>query len=114
MKQGEKVPGQRVLSRVHVDASSVAAEVMPVKQHRPQGGQQYIGALDGAGGVMVIFFRQRAAQGRDAGAQHVHGVGRRRKLFQHRAYVGRQASQAHQLLLVSRQLGGVRQLAPKQ
>ena len=78
MKQGEEVACQRVLSRNHVDASSVAAEVMPVKQHRPYGGQQYIGTLDGAGGVMVIFFRQCAAQGRDAGAQHVHGVGRGR------------------------------------
>src|ERR1700677_1250210 len=37
MKQFEKVPGQRVLSRFHVNASSIAAEVMPVKQHGPHG-----------------------------------------------------------------------------
>ena len=114
MQQLEKVSGQRVLSRFHIDASSVAAEVMPVKQHRPNGGEQYIGALNSAGGVMVIFFRQRAAQGRDPRAQHVHGVGRGGQLFQHHAYVGRQASQPLQFLFVRSQLGGVWQLTPQQ
>ncbi len=108
------MPGQRVLSRVKVDALSVAAVVVPVEQHRSGGGEKHIGALDGSGGAVVIFFRQHAAQGGYTRTQHVHGMGGRGKLFQHLIHICRQAAQAGQLLLVGSELAGVGQLAAQQ
>jgi hypothetical protein len=63
---------------------------------------------------VIVFFGQGAAQGGDAGAQYVHGMGRGGKLLQHLVHVGGQAPEASQLLLVGSELGGVGQLAAKQ
>jgi hypothetical protein len=108
------MPGQCVLSGVEVDALSVAAVVVPVEQHRSGGGEEHIGTLDGSGRTMVIFFRQHAAQGGNAGAQHVHGMSGRGKLLQDLIHIRRQAAQAGQLLFVASEFAGVGQLAAKQ
>ena len=108
------MPRQRVLSRIQIDACHCGCSGANKAAWNRYGRQQYVGALNRARGVVVIFFRQGTAQGGDASAQHVHGVGGRGQLFQHREHVSRQAAQAGQLLLVGRQLRSIGQLAAKQ
>ena len=68
--------------RFHLDAPAVQRVVTPVKQDRGKTGQQAIG--DGARppGIVIVFFRQERAQHGTTRAQHIHGVGGGRDLFQ--------------------------------
>jgi hypothetical protein len=62
----------------------------------------------------AALFRQRAAEGRNAGAHHVHRVRRRRQRLQHRAHAGGQAAQRFETVFIGLQLVAVGQLAVDQ
>ncbi|MPM57795.1 hypothetical protein SDC9_104618 [bioreactor metagenome] len=88
--------------------------MVPVQQHRPQAGHQPVGDVARAGQVVVVFFGQRAAQHRHAGAHHVHGVAGGGQLFQCFLHARGQAAQGAQLVLVGAQFGAGGQLAVHQ
>ena len=74
MQQVKKMRGNGFAVGINHDALAVVREVVPVKEHRRQRGQQRIGNVARARGVVVLSFRPHAAQDGDARAQHVHGM----------------------------------------
>ena len=111
MQKMQEVTTDRVVIGLDFDAGAVMAVVIPVEQHRTQRGHQAVGDVARARGVVVVFFRQHAAQRRDARAHHIHRMRRRRQPLEHGLHVRGQATQCLQLLLVGLQFCGGRQLA---
>jgi len=83
------------------------SKVMPVAQHRSQGGEQAVRDVPRAGDGMPGRLRQQATEGRDPGAQHVHWMAGGRQLLEHVEHRGGRRAQGFQLRLVGRQLGDV-------
>ncbi len=110
MQQLQKMAGDRILARFDADAPSGVTEVIPVAQHAAEGGEQPVGGFAGAGGSVRGLFRQRAAERRNARAQHVHRMRRCRQCLQHLAHHLRQPAQGLQLAFVAVELGLRRQL----
>ena len=61
MQQVQEVPADRVVVGFDLDPIARVAEVVPVHQHRSEGGEEAIGDLARAGYVVTVPFRQRAA-----------------------------------------------------
>ena len=95
----------------YLDAAAVGAEVVPVEQGGAERSDQAVGDVTGAWCVVVVFFRQGAAQHRDGGPHHVHRVAGRRQGFESRFHAGRQAAQRLEFFLVAGELGVAGQLA---
>jgi len=72
MQQMQKVPADRIIVRLDLDALAVDGKVIPVQQHRTERGHQPIGDVLRTSGVVVILFRQRATERGNRGTQHVH------------------------------------------
>lgn len=114
MQQVQEVAADRVVVRFHFDALAVMAIVVPVQQHGAERRHQAVGDVARAWRVMVVFFRQGAAQHGHARAHHVHRVGGGGQGFQRGFDGGRQAAQGFQFGLVAFQFRGRRQLAMHQ
>lgn len=85
--------------------------MVPVKQHAAQAGHQAVGDIARTWKVVVVFLRQRAAQGGDTGAHHVHGMAGGGQLFQRSLYAAGQAAQSLELGFVGLEFGLCGQLA---
>jgi hypothetical protein len=106
----QEVPADRIVVGLDVDAPAAVAVVIPVREHRAEACDQPVGDLARGGDVVIVLFRQRAAERRDAAAHDVHRMTRGGELFQHRPHDRGQAAQPRQLRLVTGELGLVRQL----
>ena len=109
MQQMQQVAADRVIVGLDLDALAGVAVVMPVAEQRAERGDQPVGDVACIGGAVTGLLRQRAAERRDAGAHHVHRVGRGRNLLENVAHRVRQATQTLQLLLVGGELRARRQ-----
>ena len=107
VQQMEKVPADRVIVGLDIDALAIVAPVVPVQQHRALRSEQAVGGITRARRAVVLFLGQHGPERRDAGAQHVHRVGGRRERA--RGLLDRfgQAAQRLQVGLVSRELRDV-------
>ena len=114
MQQVQEVPADRLVVGLDVDPHARVAVVVPVGEHRAEARHQAVGDVPGAGEVVVFLLGQRAAEHRDAGAQHVHRMARGGQRLERGADRNRQAAQALQLDLVARELSLARQLAVHQ
>ena len=99
VQQVQKMRSQRFAVGVDRDALAVSREVVPVEKHRRQRGEQRIGDSACARDVVIIGLRPHAAEHRDAGAQHIHGMRVRGQLVRAPALLrlgqAAQAEQAH-------------------
>ena len=86
VQQMQEVATDGISIGFHVDAFAVHREVIPVQQHRAERGHHAVGDVARTGRIVVILFRQHAAERRAGGAQYIHRVGRRRQRFEHVAY----------------------------
>jgi hypothetical protein len=111
VQQVQEMRADGVVVRLDGDALALRAPVVPVEQHGAQAGQQAVGDVTRAGRVVVVLLGQHAAQGRDPGAHHVHGVAAGRELLQRVLHAGGQAAQGLELGLVGLELGARGQLA---
>ena len=111
MQQMQKVATDGVVPGFDLDAAARVAEVVPVKQHAAQAGHQAVGDIAGARKIVVVFLRQRAAQGGDTGAHHVHGMAGGGQLFQRSLHAAGQAAQSLELGFVGPEFGVGGQLA---
>ncbi|MNU38646.1 hypothetical protein D3C71_273230 [compost metagenome] len=114
VQQMQEVATDAVVVGLHVDDAAVVAEVVPVQQGGTQVGHQAVGDVARARGVVVVFFRQHAAQYGHGRAHHVHRVAGGGQGFQCNLQLRGQAAQAAQLFLVGLQFGLVGQLAMDQ
>ncbi len=114
VQQMQEMRADRIVVGLDLDAPAVMAEVIPVQQHRAERGHQLVGDVARARNVVVVLFRQGAAERRYAGTHHVHRVRSGGQAFQHRLHVRRQAAQHLQLGLVALQFAAVGQLAVHQ
>ncbi len=85
MQQVQEVPADGVVLGLDLDALAGVAEVIPVAEHRAEAGEQAVGDVARAGGVVIVPLRQRAPERRDAGAHHVHRMTGGGQLLEHRA-----------------------------
>jgi len=96
VQQMQKMLGDAVAARFHLDTAAMTREVVPVEQHRRQTSQQYIGNVARACFIVIRSFRPHAAEHGDAGAQCVHGMRRAGNQFQRLLDGGGQSAQAAQ------------------
>lgn len=62
MQQVQEMPADGVVVGFHINVVAVEREVIPVQQHRAEAGHQLVGDVARAGVVVVVLFRQHAAQ----------------------------------------------------
>src|SRR5690606_28879473 len=114
MQQVQEVRADTVVVGLYVDHLAVVAVVVPVQQGRTQASHQTVGDVACVGQVVVVFFRQHAAQNRHGSTHHVHGVAVGRQGFQRGLQGQRQATQTLELLFVRAQFVAVGQFAVDQ
>ncbi len=114
MQEVKKVFGERLGVGIDRDAPAVARKVVPVEEHGWKRSEQRVGNRAGTGGVVVLGFGADATEHRNAGAQHVHGVGSRGQLLERMPDSIGQAAQAEQARLVSGEFSRSGQLAVDQ
>ncbi|MNN01320.1 hypothetical protein D3C81_1139350 [compost metagenome] len=114
MQQMQEVRAYRIVVSFYFDALAVVAVVIPVEQDGAQRSHQAIRDIARTRCIVVVFFRDHAAKGRDASAHHIHRMRCRRQPFQRGFYIGRQAAQFLEFDLVRFQFGDGRQLAMHQ
>src|SRR5262249_42082036 len=68
MQKVKEMTANRVILGFHVDALTVMAVVVPITKHGAEGGDQAIRDVLGTSHVVVVLFRQYAAQHRGTGA----------------------------------------------
>ena len=72
VQQVQEMAADRVVIGFWLNTLAVVTVVIPVEQDGTERGQQLIGNITRAGNGVPLFFRQRTAQRRYAGAHHVH------------------------------------------
>src|SRR5665213_2888472 len=111
VQQVQEMRADRIVVGLDVDQAAVVARVIPVAQHRAQRGDQAVGDVARARGVVCIPCRQCRAERGNAGAHHVHRVCGRGQRFEDILHDGGQSAHRCELALVARELGARRQLA---
>jgi len=104
VQQMQEVPADRVVLGLDKDPLPAMTVVKPVRQHRPERGNQLIRDRSGTCHVVVVLLRHQATQSGSAGAEYVHGMGRRRQRLEDGAHCGRQPAHRSQPDLVLLQL----------
>ena len=74
VQQVQEMATDGIIIGFDLDAPAVVGEVVPVQQHGAERRHQAVGDVACALDVVVVFFRQRAAEGRDAGAHQLDDV----------------------------------------
>ena len=114
MQQVQEMRADGIVVGFYLNALAVGRIVIPIEQHGTEGGHQAVGHIARAGDVVVILFRQGAAQGRDAGAHDIHRMRRSGQRFQRLFDAGGQTAHGFQLGLVGAQLRASGQFAVHQ
>ena len=60
MQQMQEVSTHRVVLGLHMNTLAVVAVVIPVAQHRAEGGNELVGNIAGTGDVVIVLLRQHA------------------------------------------------------
>ena len=110
----QEMAADAVFFAVEGNHFAVVRILIPVKQHAAQRSHQFVGDVARFAHGVGFALGRSAAQGRHAGAHHVHRVGVGRQAFEHGKHVGGQVAQRLQLFLIGSQLEFVGQMAVHQ